>query len=753
MANDIQQGALNLTGNPALIATLSAWHPFVDVYVDKSTDPNLMGSRWIVKAVSTTGGHTTRTTVTQGIVTFNDAPNSGQRVIGKYPVPPCDSIELWAAAPNASSPTVAALRGAICGWDPASAVAEASTTAHSAGLASGTPETALGTVAWNPSVSLYCQAGAQALGMAIFMRAVLPGPFVAKPLVGSATFGDVEPSRLVCSAEGYASSWQMSAAAIAGDTGIFDMTIAASATPGESPGATGPDGPPGPAGPGGNVFVYDADAVSPASPIFDTFAGAYAAAHATGYPCTIVIAQTATNLAEVLAGTFDLSMIELRGGQPPRDINNGPNVTLHWRANARIANGWYQSTNLRHVIDDSGAFSDHVWAIGTGTFADTIFDNTTVQSDVGNTNRSLVDVTGDGQFNLALRGQSRILAAFGTQTTFIQTFNTAQVNVEVEDGAIIDTATMARADSGTSQINVTLVSPGAICTLTNNGGANGVNVTARYSNPGNVFTYKAGSLTDVQAQIYGTFQEAFDAAPLVELCTIVIDDNNGAGTCEVLAGSYDLTNVTLQGCRPPTDDVDIGPSVKLHWRADARIVNGWQGSTNLAHVVNDSGALSDRVWEIGTGQVGRTIFDNTYVQADPDNTNRTMIDTTGSGQLVLEMRGRSRLFIAPGTFINQVMIAAGTSQMSVYMEDSALIDTAAIVPTDTAQVKVTSLSPAARCDLIPGPQVTIDLTANADQTAYSPGNSANWAGDPTMDQEAIDRLAAAVAGLLGHAIP
>jgi hypothetical protein len=45
------------------------------------------------------------------------------------------------------------------------------------------------------------------------------------------------------------------------------------------------------------------------------------------------------------------------------------------------------------------------------------------------------------------------------------------------------------------------------------------------------------------------------------------------------------------------------------------------------------------------------------------------------------------------------------------------------------------------------------VVTDASVDTYTPGNSSNWSGSPTTIQAALDRLAAAVAGLLGSPIP
>jgi hypothetical protein len=110
--------------------------------------------------------------------------------------------------------------------------------------------------------------------------------------------------------------------------------------PAGPPGAQGPAGPPGSGGNGG-VFVYRDSEPSPSGNVFATWAGAYAAAHATKQPATIIIDQSLHACAiPTNAGNFDLSIISLAA----ISIDNGSTLNINdgvtWNQGVlKISNG------------------------------------------------------------------------------------------------------------------------------------------------------------------------------------------------------------------------------------------------------------------------------------------------------------------------------------------------------------------------------------------------------------------------------
>lgn len=223
MANEIVVGSQVLTGAEVLIATLAVWHPFVDVYVDGSADPALVGSQWNVYAVA----NGTRTRLASGTFTAPN-PRDGQRVLAKVPGLGA-TIELRAFTPHRGS--VGPLTAAIVGWDPGTSTPNASDSASSTASQNPGPETLFATIPWHPNVAALVQAPSLAKGSLWRIKAVIPGLTSEIP-IAAGTYLDVLPSREVCSGEGGAVSWRLYVSAPAGPTGPMTGALFGNATPG-----------------------------------------------------------------------------------------------------------------------------------------------------------------------------------------------------------------------------------------------------------------------------------------------------------------------------------------------------------------------------------------------------------------------------------------------------------------------------------------------------------------------------------------
>jgi hypothetical protein len=221
MANEIVVGSHVLSGAEVLIATLTTWHPFVDVYVDANADPALIGSLWTVYAIS----NGTKTRIATG--KFTGKANEGQRVIsGAQGLG--TTIALYASSPNGAS--AVALQAAIVGWDPGTATTNPSDAVAYAGSLSGA-EVLCGALVWHPALTVFVQAPAQAKGSVWRIKAVIGMGFSEIP-IAQGTFLDVQSSRVVVQAQGGATSWKFYASAPSGPTGAVVASMFGAAPPG-----------------------------------------------------------------------------------------------------------------------------------------------------------------------------------------------------------------------------------------------------------------------------------------------------------------------------------------------------------------------------------------------------------------------------------------------------------------------------------------------------------------------------------------
>jgi len=99
--------AVQVTSVETLVATLTAWHPYVDVYVDPNGDALAAGTEWLLYAVD---GTSKGALLAQGVMGTDP-----QRVMAKVPGRGL-TIALYAYTKGAS--TGADLKVALVGWDP-----------------------------------------------------------------------------------------------------------------------------------------------------------------------------------------------------------------------------------------------------------------------------------------------------------------------------------------------------------------------------------------------------------------------------------------------------------------------------------------------------------------------------------------------------------------------------------------------------------------------------------------------------------
>lgn len=193
--------ALN-TATETIVATLGAWSPKVDVYVDATANANAADSYWRVYGV--VGG--LKTLLASQQLPANDiGTGQGVRLLASVDVPLGSTIELHA---KAAVGAVASIRGCIVGWDPEFQGGTAIDTGTATTSLTPSAEANLFTLGWHPNVEVAVLGTAAASSSVYRVRAVLPGPFVSKPVVGFGVYQD-ETGGLSISCQGGASSWQV----------------------------------------------------------------------------------------------------------------------------------------------------------------------------------------------------------------------------------------------------------------------------------------------------------------------------------------------------------------------------------------------------------------------------------------------------------------------------------------------------------------------------------------------------------------
>ena len=149
---EIVSGSSVISTSEVLIATLTAWHPNVDVYVDPVGDPLALGTMWRVYACK--GG--TKTLLAEAQFT-GDSLSETQRVLSIAGFG--TTIELRASTQGRA--TTSLIKGAIVGWDPAFASTPDTDADSQTHVVTGPAWTTFGTLAaWHPEISLQVDATA-----------------------------------------------------------------------------------------------------------------------------------------------------------------------------------------------------------------------------------------------------------------------------------------------------------------------------------------------------------------------------------------------------------------------------------------------------------------------------------------------------------------------------------------------------------------------------------------------------------------
>ncbi len=205
MTNEIVVETVLLTGTPTIAATLTAWHPYVDVYIDSSNDPVLIGSQWDVYGVSGAAGDETRVRLASQLV----SSASGQRIIAKLPgIGTRIQLEAFSANGPSDPSSYQPIHAAIVGWDPTVDDSTPITDEDGSVILSPGVDTVIGSIAWRPSVDVLVDADDTADESLFSIRAVLAGFTSHVPVVAVAWTSSLL-GKVVCRAEGGCTSWKL----------------------------------------------------------------------------------------------------------------------------------------------------------------------------------------------------------------------------------------------------------------------------------------------------------------------------------------------------------------------------------------------------------------------------------------------------------------------------------------------------------------------------------------------------------------
>lgn len=231
---EVVTGTSALASTETVLATLTAWHPLADAYVDAITSPLFDGATFRIYGV--VGGNrlllATRTYA-------GYAPGAGARIFEAVPIPLGMTVELAAVSIHGTTPPV---QVAIVGWDINAQTTNAADAVAVVTTLSPGGETPLASLPWHPAVALAVTGSPQAEGSTFRIRAVLPG-FATSPQVAEGPYLD-EIGAMTAQALGGAASWVVTGQAGTTSTGAIQVS-AQGTSPGGSAGASSglfPDG-------------------------------------------------------------------------------------------------------------------------------------------------------------------------------------------------------------------------------------------------------------------------------------------------------------------------------------------------------------------------------------------------------------------------------------------------------------------------------------------------------------------------------
>jgi len=230
---DVEVGASALGAAEVTIATLAAFAPKIDVYVDATADPLLLDSVWTVYAVPGAGG----TATPLASATLRNI-GAGLRLLAGVDGAG-DTVVLKARSVRG---VTAAVTAALIGWDPnaqTTNVTDKLSAVLGGGVASGVVNQVVATgLAWHPSVDAFVSiAPASVAGSRWAIRAVIAG-FSAPVEVGQAIYVGGGNQKIV-SVEGGASSWEIVVSTPQGAIGASAASIVGRSRAGAVPVAAG----------------------------------------------------------------------------------------------------------------------------------------------------------------------------------------------------------------------------------------------------------------------------------------------------------------------------------------------------------------------------------------------------------------------------------------------------------------------------------------------------------------------------------
>ena len=147
MTTEIAHGSSIISTNEVLLATLSAWHPLVSVYIDPKSDPNVASCMFSVYAVVSG----VRTLIQEAGYTYDGNFSQSQRIMNAV-AGAGTTIEL--RAKTNGNATTQAIVGVIVGWDPNEIVTPDTEADLGTNPVGGTPTTFATLSQWYPLVDV-----------------------------------------------------------------------------------------------------------------------------------------------------------------------------------------------------------------------------------------------------------------------------------------------------------------------------------------------------------------------------------------------------------------------------------------------------------------------------------------------------------------------------------------------------------------------------------------------------------------------